>query len=55
MYRHILQYNRSLVSFKDVAPNEFFDSGTHGLRWLTVARQTIAVTADQELESCGAA
>lgn len=44
---HVLRYDRAHRSFTDVAPTSFYNSGTHGLRWLDIGRRTFAVTADR--------
>jgi hypothetical protein len=44
---HILRYDKSKGSFMDVAPEEFYNSGTHGLRWFTLATGTFVVVSDR--------
>lgn len=42
---HILQFNESKNSFTDSTRKEFFDSGTHGLRWLVSGARALVVIA----------
>jgi hypothetical protein len=42
---HILRYDKRNDSVADVPPEEFFNSGTHGLRWLTVEGRAFLVIA----------
>jgi len=44
---HVLFYDKLGGSLVDVAPETFYNSGTHGLRWLNLAGQTFAVVADR--------
>lgn len=44
---HILRYDQSKGSFRDVAPEEFYNSGTHGLRWFTLATGTFVVLSER--------
>jgi hypothetical protein len=44
---HILFYDKLGASFVDVAPASFYNSGTHGLRWLNLAGRTFIVIADR--------
>jgi hypothetical protein len=46
-HEHIVSYNKTKKAFSDVAPDSFFDSGTHGLRWLTQRAQNLVVIADR--------
>jgi hypothetical protein len=43
---HILRYDKSKGSFMDVAPEEFYNSGTHGLSWFTMPTGPFVVIAD---------
>jgi hypothetical protein len=40
-FEHILAYDKSKAAFADVAPELFYNSGTHGLRWLDLQGRTI--------------
>ncbi len=44
---HILLYDKAKSSFADVAPESFYNSGRHGLRWLGLAGRTFAVVANE--------
>ena len=44
---HILRYDKGADSVADVAPQEFFDSGTHGLRWLNLGGRAFLVIANR--------
>jgi len=44
---HILRYDHSTESVKDIALDIFYQSGTHGLRWLTLRDRTLVVIADR--------
>ena len=46
-FEHILLYNKSKTSFADVAIEPFYNSGTHGLQWLTLEARTLVVIADR--------
>jgi hypothetical protein len=46
-FEHVLRYEKAHRSFTDVAPASFYNSGTHGLRWLEMGRRTLAVIADR--------
>jgi len=45
---HILRYDKSRVSFTDVALPSFDNSGTHGLRWLESKGRNFVVIADRK-------
>ncbi len=40
---HILKYNGATNSFTDIADSQFFQTGTHEFRWLTLGKREIAV------------
>jgi hypothetical protein len=44
---HVLLFRRSTNSFSDISRSFFFNSGTHGLCWMTIAGRTVAVVADR--------
>ena len=44
---HILFYDKLGASFFDIALSSFYNSGTHGFRWLNLAGRTFAVIADR--------
>jgi hypothetical protein len=44
---HILRYDTSKASATDLAPVSFYNSGTHGLRWLVLADRAFVVIADR--------
>jgi hypothetical protein len=44
---HILHYDKRTDSVTDVASPEFYKSGTHGLRWLTLEGQAFLVIANR--------
>jgi hypothetical protein len=44
---HILRYDAPKHSFTDIAPDEFVQSGTHGLRWLTVGKRNLLVISNR--------
>jgi hypothetical protein len=44
---HVIRYDNPRDSFTDISPASFYNSGTHGLRWLSLKGQTIAVIADR--------
>ncbi len=44
---HILLYDRPKATFTDIAPKMFYNSGTHGLDWLTLGDRTFIVIADR--------
>ncbi|MBV9399610.1 MAG: hypothetical protein JO062_16625 [Bryobacterales bacterium] len=46
-YDHILSYNAASHTFSDISREEFYTSGTHGLRWTAVAGRSLLVTADR--------
>lgn len=46
-FEHLLFYDRSKVSFADLAPESFYTSGRHGLRWLNVEGRMLVVIADE--------
>jgi hypothetical protein len=48
---HVLRYDRRKDCAADVAPEEFFNSGTHGLRWLTLEGRAVLVIADRNWAS----
>ena len=45
---HILQYDQSTQSVKDISRDVFYNSGTHGLRWLTQPEGSLVVIADRD-------
>jgi hypothetical protein len=47
-FERVIRYDKSRDSFTDISPASFYNSGTHGLRWLSLKRQTVAVIADQK-------
>jgi hypothetical protein len=42
---HILSFDRTNNSFVDITTHEFFESGTHGLRWLTAKNRSHLVVS----------
>jgi len=46
---HILFFENSTGSFTDVSRMEFYNSGTHGLRWLRTKGASLAVVGDRNL------
>jgi hypothetical protein len=48
---HILQYQKATDSIAEIAPDEFFDSGTHGLNWLILPNRAFAVIATRNWKS----
>jgi hypothetical protein len=48
---HIILYDESKGSFADTAPDAFYNSGTHGFRWLLAANSTLAVVAERHWSS----
>ena len=46
-YEHILRHDKAKSSFADVAPESFYNSGRHELRWLRLAGRAVAVVADE--------
>lgn len=48
---HILQYNKLKNSFTDIAREEFFNSGTHELRWLISGQHVLVLIASPYRDS----
>jgi hypothetical protein len=44
---HILRYDPAKHSFTDIAPHEFVQTGTHGLRWLAVGKRNLLVISQR--------
>jgi hypothetical protein len=44
---HILRYSAASNSFTDISVDQFYRSGTHGLRWAEMAGRAILVLADR--------
>ena len=54
MLNHILRYDRSTMSFTDIGPDEFEESGTQQLRWATIRGHSVAVVARRDWDAWNA-
>lgn len=46
-FEHIIRYDKAKASFSELAPESFYNSGTHGLRWLTLEARALVIIADR--------